>query len=422
MSVINFRNPNSIFSSDSEYEDYDEQETADDGQSFIDEEIEDSENSRKRRREILRLVLHGAMAAGLAAVFAALILFLASQRVYSGASVSQIAQMASQDDTNFITLGNNIVYYSKNGASCLNTGGDLVWSITFELQKPLVSRAGEVLAIADYNGSTIYLQNAAGTIGSVNTNMPIRAMSVSESGEVAAVLADTDVTWGYLFDASGDTIAYFKTTMGQSGYPLSVSVSPNGELVCVSHLLVSATGTSTSIAFYNFGDVGQNVAENNVSGFNYDNEIFPFTAYLSSSSCAAVSDSRIVFFTGKEIPQSGANAMFSDQLAGVYTGGEYIGLLFPDTSGSSQYNLQIYDASGEKISTIPFTMDFTNIQIAGKCVYINNDQELQIYTAEGRQRYQGTFEKDVREVVPRTDGAGKMYLVTEDGIDQMTLH
>ncbi len=67
-------------------------------------------------------------------------------------------------------------------------------------------------------------------------------------------------------------------------------------------------------------------------------------------------------------------------------------------------------------------MDFTNIQIAGKCVYINNDQELQIYTAEGRQRYQGTFEKDVREVVPRADGAGKMYLVTEDGIDQMTLH
>ena len=422
MSVINFRNPHSVFSPDSEYEDYDEQDAADDSQSFIDEEIEDSENLWKRRREILRLVLHWAMIGGLIALFAALVLFLSSQRVYSSATTSTVAELASQEGSRFAALGNNIVYYSKDGASCLNASGDPVWSITFELQKPLVSQKGDVLAIADYNGSTIYLANSAGTLGSVNTNMPIRAISASESGEVAAVLADTDTTWVYLFDASGNTIAYFKTTMGQSGYPLSVSVSPGGELVCVSHLLAGESGASTSIAFYNFGDVGQNVAENNVSGFNYENEVFPFTAYLTDSSCAAVSDSRIVFFSGKEIPQSGANAMFSDELKGVYTGGESVGLLFPDSSGASQYSLQIYNASGEQISTIPFTMDYTSIQIVGKCVYISNDQELQIYTLEGKQRYQGNFETSVREVVPRTDGAGKLYLVTDDGIQLMTLH
>ena len=213
MAVIKFRNPNSVFSPDSEYEDYDEQDTGDEGQSFIDEEIEDSENSRKRRREILRLLLQWALVAGVVLAFAALLQFLSSQRVYSGAVVSQVKEMTSQNDTEFISLGNNIVYYSKNGANCLDPSGDLVWSISFELQKPLVSRDGDILAIADYNGSTIYLQNAAETLGSVNTNMPIRAMSVSESGEVAAVLADTDVTWVYLFDSSGNTIAYFKTTM-----------------------------------------------------------------------------------------------------------------------------------------------------------------------------------------------------------------
>lgn len=421
MAVIKFRNPNSVFSPDSEYEDYDEQDTGDEGQSFIDEEIEDSENSRKRRREILRLLLQWALVVGVVLAFAGLLQFLSSQRVYSGAVVSQVKEMTSQNDTEFISLDNNIVYYSKNGANCLDPSGDLVWSISFELQKPLVSRNGDILAIADYNGSTIYLQNAAETIGSVNTNMPIRAMSVSESGEVAAVLADTDVTWVYLFDSSGNTIAYFKTTMGQSGYPLSVSISPGGELVCVSHLLVSSTGTSSSVAFYNFGAVGQNVAENNVSGFNYDNEIFPFTTFLSNSSCAAVSDSRIVFFSGKEIPQSGANAMFTDELEGVYTGNGYIGLLFPDNSSSARHNLQIYNASGEKISTISFEMEFTDIQIAGKNVYINNDQQLQLYTVEGKERYHGSFDHDVREVVPRADGTGKMYLIAEDGIEQLTL-
>lgn len=420
MAVIDFRNPNSRFSLDDDYDD-DDFEEEDDGQSFIDEEIEDSENTWKRRREILRLILHWAGIAAALVVFLALVLFLASQRVYSSYSVSAVMEMSSQDDTSFTTLGSNVVYYSKDGASCINAGGNVVWSVSYEMQKPLVSRAGDILAIGDYNGSTIYLQNASETLGTINTNMPIAALSASESGEVAAVLMDTDVTWVYLFDKEGNTIAYFKTTMSQSGYPVSVSVSPSGELVCVSHLLTSSTGVTSSIAFYNFGDVGQNVAENNVSGFNYDNEIFPVTAYLSDSVCAAVSDSRIAFFTGKQIPASGNNALFTNEVKAVYTGDGYIGILFADEDGDQQYELRIYDASGEVTGTIMLDEDFTNIQIVGKAIYVNNDTSLSIYTVGGKERYSGDFDDTVRAVIPRKDTIRKLYLATDTGIEQMTL-
>jgi hypothetical protein len=420
MAVIDFRNPNSRFSLDDDYDD-DDFEEEDDGQSFIDEEIEDSENTWKRRREILRLILHWAGIAAALVVFLAVVLFLASQRVYSGYSVSTVMEMSSQDDTSYTTLGSNVVYYSKDGASCINAGGNVVWSVSYEMQKPLVSRAGDILAIGDYNGSTIYLQNASETLGTINTNMPIAALSASESGEVAAVLMDTDVTWVYLFDKEGNTIAYFKTTMSQSGYPVSVSVSPSGELVCVSHLLTGSTGVTSSIAFYNFGDVGQNVAENNVSGFNYDNEIFPVTAYLSDSVCAAVSDSRIAFFTGKQIPASGNNALFTNEVKAVYTGDGYIGILFADEDGDQQYELRIYDASGEVAGTIMLDEDFTNIQIVGKAIYVNNDSSLSIYTVGGKERYSGEFDDTVRAVIPRKDTIRKLYLATDTGIEQMTL-
>ncbi len=420
MAVIDFRNPNSRFSLGDDYDD-DDFEEEDDGQSFIDEEIEDSENTWKRRREILRLILHWTGIAAALIVFLALVLFLASQRVYSGYSVSTVMEMSSQDDTSFTTLGSNVVYYSKDGASCINAGGNVVWSVSYEMQKPLVSRAGDILAIGDYNGSTIYLQNASETLGTINTNMPIAALSASESGEVAAVLMDTDVTWVYLFDNEGNTIAYFKTTMSQSGYPVSVSVSPSGELVCVSHLLTNSTGVTSSIAFYNFGDVGQNVAENNVSGFNYDNEIFPVTAYLSDSVCAAVSDSRIAFFTGKQIPASGNNALFTNEVKAVYTGDGYIGILFADEDGDQRYELRIYDASGEVTGTIMLDEDFTNIQIVGKAIYVNNDTSLSIYTVGGKERYSGDFDDTVRAVIPRKDTIRKLYLATDTGIEQMTL-
>ncbi len=420
MAVIKFRNPYGIFSPDDDYDDgeFDEEDS---GQSFIDEELEDSENVWKRRREILRLLLHAAGITAAMGALLALVLFLASQRVYSGASTSVVKEMSMQEDTSCATLGSNIVYYTRDGASCLSPKGKLIWSISYEMQQPLVSQAGDVLAIGDYNGSVIYLQNAAGTLGSVNTNMPIQALAVSESGEVAAVLSDTDVVWVYLFDSSGNTIAYFKTTMSQSGYPISVSVSPSGELVCVSHLLTTGNGLSSSIAFYNFGDVGQNVAENNVSGFNYDDEIFPVTAFLSDSVCAAVSDSRIAFFNGKQIPQSGNNAMLSQELKGVYTGDDYIGLLFMNEGAEAQDTLQIYDASGAVVGSITLSEDYTDIQIAGKAVYASNDTSLAIYSVEGKKRYEGDFDQEVRSIIPRRDTISKLYLAVEDGIEQMTL-
>ena len=420
MAVIKFRNPYSGLTPEEDYEE-DSYDYEEDERSFIDEEAEDSDRAWERRREILRLVLHWGGIAGAAAAFLALMVFLASQRVYSGASMSVILEMDTQEGTEFTTLGSSVVYCSKDGASCLNANGTVIWSQSFEMQKPLISVAGNVMAVGDYNGSTIYLLGEKKILGSVNTNLPIRALAASESGEVAAVLADTDVTWVYLFNAEGSTIAYFKTTMAQSGYPLSVAVSPSGELVCVSHLLTQSSGVSSSIAFYNFGNVGQNVAENNVSGFNYDNEIFPVTVYLSDTACAAVSDSRIAFFTGREIPQSGVNTLFQDEIKGVYAGGSYIGLLFDDASGENEYTLQIYDASGNTAGTISFTMDYSDIQIAGKHVFISSSSELQIYDVNGRERYSGSFEKEVREIVPRTDTIGRLYLVTTDGLEQMTL-
>lgn len=417
--VINFQNPNGRFPGESG-EEYRGRGQSDADQNFIDESIEAEEETRRRRRQILRLLFRAAGMIALAAVFVIFIAYLASQRTYSSASYKVISTVTPTEDTQYLTLGNRIVYYSRDGANCLTGKGDIVWSITYEMQNPIARTAGDILAIGDYNGSIIYLQNAEDSLGTIDTSLPIRDLSVSESGEVAAVLADTDTTWIYLYNMDGTQIAYFKTTMGQSGYPVSIAVSPNGELVCVSHLLTTSSGISSSIAFYNFGNVGQNVAENNVSGFNYDNEIFPFTRFLSNSVCTAVSDSRIAFYNGKEIPQNGPNAMFTDELQGVWAGDDYVGLLFLN-SASGGYSMQIYDAGGSLTNTVSFDMAYTDIHMSGDCIYINSESELAVYTVGGQLRYQGTFESDVSQVIPVSGTSNRLYIVTDSGLEEMRL-
>ncbi len=319
-------------------------------------------------------------------------------------------------------LGGSVVSYSADGASCMDASGKSAWSITYEMQQPMVSVNGTIIAIGDYNGSEIHVLNSQKELCKINTNMPLRALYASAGGEVAAVLADTKATWIYLYKADGSEIAYFKTTMKQSGYPAAVAISPKGQLAGVSFLTMGSTQANSSIAFYNFGAVGQNTSENNVAGFNFDNQVFPYLTFLDASTSVGVSDSQIVFFNGDEIPEQGKTDTFGDaQVEAVYTGDKLIAVVLAGAGDKAQHTMRIYNAAGEKVSQITFGMEYTDVQIANGHVFVYNAQQLQVYSPDGTKKYDGEFKMDVVKLIPSAGQANKMLLVTENSLESMTL-
>lgn len=420
MAVIQFRRPGRT----------DGQERYDNDRTDFDEEVfaEESERNtaaetagsarRSRGKRLLRPLL-------LAALFAAgayLIYYVSSTRSYAGASYTKVADMITQEGTWYEALGGSVVSYSADGASCMDASGKSAWSITYEMQQPMVSVNGSIIAIGDYNGSEIHVLNSQKELCKINTNMPLRALYASAGGEVAAVLADTKATWIYLYKADGSEIAYFKTTMKQSGYPAAVAISPKGQLAGVSFLTMGSTQANSSIAFYNFGAVGQNTSENNVAGFNFDNQIFPYLTFLDATTSVGVSDSQIVFFNGDEIPEQGKTDTFGDaQVEAVYTGDKLIAVVLAGAGDQAQHTMRIYNAAGEKVSQITFSMEYTDVQIANGHVFVYNAQQLQVYSPDGTKKYDGEFKMDVVKLIPSAGQANKMLLVTENSLESMTL-
>ena len=420
MAVIQFRRPGRT----------DGQEQYDNGRADFDEEVlaEEPERNtaaetagsarRSRGKRLLRTLL-------LAALFAAgayLIYYVSSTRSYAGASYTKTADMITQEGTWYEALGGSVVSYSADGASCMDASGKSAWSITYEMQQPMVSVNGTIIAIGDYNGSEIHVLNSQKELCKINTNMPLRALYASAGGEVAAVLADTKATWIYLYKADGSEIAYFKTTMKQSGYPAAAAISPKGQLAGVSFLTMGSTQANSSIAFYNFGAVGQNTSENNVAGFNFDNQVFPYLTFLDASTSVGVSDSQIVFFNGDEIPEQGKTDTFGDaQVEAVYTGDKLIAVVLAGAGDQAQHTMRIYNAAGEKTSQITFSMEYTDVQIANGHVFVYNAQQLQVYSPDGTKKYDGEFKMDVVKLIPSAGQANKMLLVTENSLESMTL-
>lgn len=341
-------------------------------------------------------------------------------KVYTESLVVASVETSITQDAKLMPFAGYLLNYSKDGAGCMDAKGNAVWNQTFEMQNPIVDICQDVVAIGDYNGRTIYIMNTGGTVGSITTNRPIRNFCVAANGVVAVVLDDTDVTLIYLYDSQGNELVHFRTTMKESGYPVSVTISPSGELVCVSYLFVDSGQMKSSVAFYNFGAVGQNSTDNYVSGYDYLDTIVPFVRFLDNKSVFAVSDDRIMFYGGAQKPVSIAENLISEDVQSVYYGDEYVGLVFNSTESSNRYRLDVYHRSGELAQKIEFDMEYSDILFHEDQIIIYNETECCIYNTNGIEKYSGNFSRSVRTLIPLKSSYSYM-IVTPDSIDTIEL-
>ena len=320
-------------------------------------------------------------------------------------------------------LGGNILLYSKDGASCIDAKGNALWNQTFEMQEPMLSVCNNVAAIGDYNGRTVYVVSSTGQLGTVNTNLPIRKICVSQSGVVAAVLDDAEVTRILLYNGNENTdtsIVDIKATMDKSGYPMSLSLSPNGKLLAISYLHVNSGEMKSSVAFFNFGEVGKNESDNYVSGYDYPDTVIPYVQFMNNSAAFAVSDDRIVFFEGGEKPANKATALLNEEVQGIYYNEDYVGLVFHNQTGESAYRLDVYNTAGTKIHSQLFDMEYTDIIFSRDQVIIYNDMDCKICNMSGGDKFTGTFEKPSSLLVP-TSSNYKYVSVTSNSVDVIEL-
>ena len=89
----------------------------------------------------------------------------------------------------------NVLTYSKDGMSAYDVDGNQLWNQTYEMQDPIVKVNGEYVVACDYQGSMFYVMNHAGPVTSVETNMQIFALDVSNEGVIAAALMDDELIY-----------------------------------------------------------------------------------------------------------------------------------------------------------------------------------------------------------------------------------
>lgn len=357
-------------------------------------------------------------AAVIAGVILAAVLYM-EKRSYHNYRALQTSEQEDIVSTKYEKMGNKIFRYSPDGASLVSGKMETLWSETYSMQNPIADVKEDKAVVADRDGNMIAIFDKEGLTGTITTSYTIVKARISSSGLVAAILDGGSDTWINFYGADGSLIAENQTKMEDPGYPLDVAVSDDGTIMMVTYQFVDGGETTSYVAFYNFGDVGQNEDDRIVSGYTYDGVVVPQVQYLGKVQSVALRDDGFTLYKGRQIPKEAKTVKVEKEIVSTFYDEDMIGLVFKNDSKDKMYTMEVYGTSGKLKFKKDFNIPYTTIEVSDGYILMHNSSQMCVMNSRGVIKYSGTVDGTIRDFFKI--GWNRYLLVLENGINVIKL-
>ena len=378
-------------------------------------ESEKSREDKSRNLKIKVITIIGIVCALLLAIY-----LFCVYRTYNNYKVRKTIKIETGTNSQYQAFGEFVVKYSNDGISYIN-GTETIWNEAYEMKSPIVDVCGDYLAIADKNSNTIYIFNKKGKGGEVNTSYPIIKIEVAQQGVVAALLEEASANYIELYDKEGNLIVSHKSLLSENGFPLSFSISNDGEKMMTSYLSIKEGSTENQVIFYNFSNVGKDEVDRVVGTFNqYGETIVPAVYFVSNEDAIAIGDNVLTIYKMKEKPTIRKEIKFDKEIQKVFYNEKYVGLIFENSKGDTPYKMEVYSLSGEKIMSKEIEMNLDHVKFAGKNVLMYDDVTCELISLKGVVKFKHVFTKQLDAIVPM-ESTNTFLLMTKNKIEEISL-
>ena len=375
----------------------------------MDEDMKDYHKKIWRHRVSLILKYAAVVAVVLLAIFG--VRYYMNNRTFTGYSIASTTERSDTLTTKYAPFGDKILKYSRDGVSYTDDTNSLLFSITYTMQDPILALSQKAGAVADKNGSQIYIFDQEKQMGQITTLLPIKHIAVSNQGVVAVLMEESKSSKLEIYSADGTMIGDGIFDLEDAGYPMNLSISSDGTKIAIAFAQISGSKFNSSVAVYNFDNVGENYVDHLVFAKNYTDYMIPELHYFDASTLVAVGDGILGFYQGSQIPEIVNEVTIENEIKSVFYGENMVGLVFETVEGKM---LTLYDAKGNLVTQIPFTMDYDNIRIADNRVLIYNDTEMGLYSFSGKECFRQTFETSMVDIFTTKSRSKYLFIYTNE--------
>ncbi len=386
--------------------------------------VEQEKEAPKRRRPtgliiFLLVVILIAVGAGI---------YMNRTTYYNDYEVLSSAESSNTTQMEYLAYNGSLIKYSKEGISYLDKEGNPVWMESYNMKQPKAVVAGEYIAVADLNGNNVYIFNASGKVSMTETPYKICTVDVAKQGVFAVILENETEDFIEIYDKNGGTIAEMRTTIADSGYPLDIALSEDGQKLMTSYITIQGIKVQNTIAAYNFGDVGQNETDRLVGGFNnLGDTIVPKLEFLNNDTACAFGDNQFIVYSMKEKPSEKAVIKdFQGEIQSIFYNSRYIGVVELNTgsteegqesAGTARYRLRVFDTNGNQRFAKELNTSYKNIYATENEIIIVGDSESRIYDFTGKLKFSYEFTRNVDNIVPT--GVNNRYIIVYDNSNEI---
>lgn len=334
-----------------------------------------------------------------------------NSRSYTGYSITSTTARTDTLTTKYAPFGDKILKYSRDGVSYTDSHNSLLFSITYTMQDPILALSEKAGAVADKNGSQIYIFDQEQQKGQITTLLPIKHIAISNQGVVAVLMEESRSSKLEIYSSDGKLIGDGVFDLEDAGAPMNLSISSDGTKIAIAFAQVNGSKLNSCVAVYNFDNVGENYVDQLVFAKNYTEYLMPEVHYFDNSTFAAVGDGILAFYQGNQIPELVQEVTFQDKIKSVFYGENTVGLVFEDAEGKL---LSLYDLRGNLISQVPFSMDYENIRIEDNRILIYNDTEMGLYSYSGKECFRYTFETSMVDIFTTKSRSKYLFIYTNE--------
>jgi hypothetical protein len=327
---------------------------------------------------------------------------LMNSRAYDSYEVISSIETTGDNIADYVMFDGSVLKVTKDGTSFIDNSGNTIWDCSYAMKMPEAVVRGEYAVVADMNGRDVYVFNKTGKVSSQTLNYDIANVDVAAQGVYVVVLTGEDCNYINAYDKDGNSVYERKTSIENSGYPLDISVSDDGEKLFTSYIKIDGTTVPDYLAAYNYGSVGQNEnADRLVGGFTFEDTVFPLVRFVDNDTIACFGDNKIVIYAMDEKPSEKAVIdVENTEMLGVFANSDYVGYIAENEKDGDRYTIYIYDLNGKLEAETGYNNSFSNIYATDDELVIVGEFDCSIYYLNGIKKFSTTFKKNLINIVP----------------------
>lgn len=358
-------------------------------------------------------------AAAIAVIGAGLKLY-GNFHTYSTYEVDWSVEISNPSTVDCVGFADGVLTVGKDGMAFYNDKGIEEWAVPYEMKSPVTVTEGNYVLVYDWKGQTMTVCNQKGFVGNMNTSYPISRADISAGGVTAAVLEDTRMSYISYYRSSGEKLGVnIQSPFATGGYPLDISISPNGQQLAVSYYYVGGGSGACRVDFYDF-EKGKEQPDRIVGTFSYkeSDTYIPMVVYINNSTAFAVGDNQIVFYsTGVRTNIRETVVPVYGEIRKVFYNEKYLGIVVEE---DDELKIRVYSMDGKQEDVIRQEAMYNEYAFDGTQVVMHSESHCRVTAFSGRERFNLGFENGIEELVP-FENQKSFYLVTMDMLQKITL-